>query len=109
MTKFALFAAAAGVAAAWISAGAQTPGESASDKYQWLEDGWGETSIAWVKAHNERSAKVLENDPQFAQLESAALKVLEDPGRLPMPQLNGGDVYNTWQDAQHVRGILRRT
>ena len=109
MTKFARLAAAAGVAVAWIGAWAQTSGESASDKYQWLEDVWGEPSIAWVKAHNERSAKVLDNDPHFAQLESAALKVLEDPGRLPMPQLNGGDVYNTWQDAQHVRGILRRT
>ena len=28
---------------------------------------------------------------------------------LPIPSINGSDIYNTWQDATHVRGILRRT
>jgi prolyl oligopeptidase len=79
------------------------------DKYQWLEDVSSESSLAWVKAENERSLKVLRDDPHYQPLETAALKVLESPDRLPMPDLNGGDVYNTWQDANHVRGILRRT
>jgi prolyl oligopeptidase len=65
--------------------------------------------MAWVKAENERSAKVLEGDPHFAGLEATALKVLESPERLPFPRINGSDVYNTWQDAGHVRGILRFT
>ncbi len=86
---------------------AQAP-ESA-DRYQWLEDVSGERSMAWVKAENERSAKVLEGDPRYPSLEAAALKVLESPDRLPVPSINGQDVYNTWQDAQHIRGILRRT
>ena len=38
-----------------------------------------------------------------------ALKVLESPDRLPTPQFRQGEIYNTWQDAQHVQGILRRT
>lgn len=87
---------------------AQTPPES-DDKYIWLEDVHGDRAMAWVKAENERSAKVLETDARYAGLEAAALKVLESPERLPIPELNGKDVYNTWQDAQHVRGILRRT
>jgi prolyl oligopeptidase len=91
-----------------MNAGTQAPTESA-DKYQWLEDVSGERSMAWVKAENERSAKVLESDPHFAGLEATALKVLEAPDRLPYPRINGGDVYNAWQDAEHVRGILRRT
>ena len=86
---------------------AQTPAEQ-PDKYQWLEDVNGERSMAWVKAENERTAKVLESDPHFAGLEADALKVLESPDRLPIPTLRGGEVYNTWQDGQHVRGILRR-
>ncbi len=86
----------------------QTPSES-PDKYQWLEEVSSERSLAWVKAENERSLKVLESDPHYKPLEAAALKALESPDRLPMPNLNGGDVYNTWQDAEHVRGILRRT
>ena len=88
--------------------GAQTAPHSA-DPYQWLEDVSGERSMAWVKAENARSAKVLETDPHYAGLEAAALKVLESPDRLPFPSINEGNIYNTWQDAQHVRGILRRT
>jgi prolyl oligopeptidase len=35
--------------------------------------------------------------------------VLESKDRLPVPAFRGGPVYNTWQDAAHTRGILRRT
>jgi prolyl oligopeptidase len=80
-----------------------------NDKYQWLEDVSGARSMAWVKAENERSAKILESDPRFAGLEASALKVFESKDRLATPVLRGEEVYNTWQDAEHVRGILRRT
>ncbi len=79
------------------------------DKYQWLEDVNGEKSMAWVNAENARSAKVLDVGPVYDGLAETALKVLESPTRLPNPQFRVGVVYNTWQDAQHVRGILRRT
>jgi prolyl oligopeptidase len=79
------------------------------DRYQWLENVSGEKAMAWVRAENERSAKVLESDPRFSGLRAAALKIAESPDRLPEPDINGGDVFNTWQDAQHVNGILRRT
>jgi prolyl oligopeptidase len=88
--------------------GAQPPPEPV-DKYQWLEDVSGERSMAWVKAENARSAQRLEKDPRFAGNQAAVLKVLESPERLPSPRLNDNTVYNTWQDAAHVRGILRRT
>ena len=79
------------------------------DNYQWLEDVNGDRSMAWVKAENERSAKVLEADPRFAEFKSEALTVLESPDRLAFPVFRTGTVYNTWQDAQHIRGIVRRT
>jgi prolyl oligopeptidase len=79
------------------------------DKYQWLEDVNGERSMAWVNAENARSAKVLEDDPRYAGLAATALTVLESPDRLQIPEFRKGEVYNTWQDAQHVHGILRRT
>jgi len=80
-----------------------------SDPYQWLEDVSSERSMSWVKAENERTAAVLKNDPRFAPLQAAALKVLESPERLQMPAIRGNDIYNDWQDAVHPRGILRRT
>lgn len=79
------------------------------DNYVWLEDVNGARSMQWVKEHNAATAKVLESDPQFAPLEADALKILQSPDRLPTPSLRAGQVYNFWQDAAHVRGILRRT
>jgi prolyl oligopeptidase len=84
------------------------PGEL-PDNYQWLEDVNGARSIQWVKAENERTAKVLEADPRFAAFRADALKVLESPDRLADPHFREGTVYNTWQDAEHIRGIVRRT
>ena len=80
-----------------------------ADKYQWLEDVNGARSVEWVKAENARTAKVLEADPRFATYTAEALKVLEDPSRLPIPDLRGDLVYNFWRDAKNVRGVLRRT
>ena len=79
------------------------------DNYTWLEDIYGAKPMAWVKAENERTATVLEKDPHFAPMEADALKVLESPDRLPLPEFRGSTVYNTWRDADHVRGIVRRT
>lgn len=91
-----------------IPARAQSSTEQ-PDNYTWLEDIHGERPMSWVKAENARSAAVLEQDPHFAPLEADALKVLESPERLPDPELRNGAVYNTWRDAEHVRGIVRRT
>jgi prolyl oligopeptidase len=79
------------------------------DKYLWLEDVHGERSIAWVKEQNARTTDVLQKDSRFADLNAAALKIYESPDRLPMPVLKEGTIYNLWQDAEHVRGIFRRT
>jgi prolyl oligopeptidase len=79
------------------------------EKYQWLEDVSSARSTAWVNAENARSAAVLEADPRFAGLKADALKILESPDRLAYPSQRGDMIYNSWQDAQHVRGLLRKT
>ena len=79
------------------------------DPYVWLEDVNGTRSMDWVKAENERSAKVLNADTRYAEFKADALKVLESPDRLAIPDFHEGVIYNTWQDAEHVRGILRKT
>jgi prolyl oligopeptidase len=92
-----------------IPAGAQQSSSEQADKYTWLEDIHGERQLAWVKSENERTAAVLEKDSHFAPLEAEALRVRESPDRLPRPEFRNGLVYNTWRDAEHVRGIVRRT
>lgn len=88
---------------------ADVAGSIPQDKYIWLEDVNGARAMDWVKAENARSAKVLEADPRFAAYTAEALKVLEDPHRLPYPQLRGNEVYNFWNDQNNVRGLLRKT
>jgi prolyl oligopeptidase len=92
-----------------IVAAAQQSSTEQPDKYTWLEDIYGERQLAWVKAEDARTAAVLEKSSHFAPLEAEALKVLESPDRLPDPELRNGVIYNTWRDAEHVRGIVRRT
>jgi prolyl oligopeptidase len=103
-----LIAIAAMLAIVAIPARAQSSTEQ-PDNYTWLEDIHGERPMAWVKAENARTAAVLEKDSHFTTLQAEALKVLESPERLPEPELRDGAVYNTWRDAEHVRGIIRRT
>src|ERR1700746_2052544 len=100
----------------WTPAGGSATSSSATfsslekaDKYQWLGDGTAARSMTWVKEQNARTGKVLESDPRFDGLKNDALKVYESPDHLAIPVLREGTIYNTWQDAQHVRGILRRT
>lgn len=92
-----------------LPARAQQASREQPDNYTWLEDIHGGRPMAWVKAENARTAAVIENDTHFLPLEAEALEVLESPDRLPDPQFRNGVVYNTWRDAEHVRGIVRRT
>jgi len=110
-TLIAIWSAAAGTGL--LLSGAQ-PGPNQSsqeqpDKYTWLEDIQGERQMSWVKTENERTAAVLEKDPHFAPLEADALRVLDSPERLPDPDFRNGVIYDFWKDAEHVRGIYRRT
>jgi prolyl oligopeptidase len=80
-----------------------------TDPFIWLEDVSGDRAMAWVKAENAKTADVLEKHPRFAGLYADALALAEDKDRLPTPAFRGGSIYNLWQDAEHVRGIWRRT
>jgi len=80
-----------------------------SDPYIWLEDVSGTRSLAWVEGENKRSLAVLESDPRDATLHTEALALAQAEDRIPYPDFLNGDVYNFWQDADHVRGLWRRT
>jgi prolyl oligopeptidase len=83
--------------------------QAGADPYIWLEDVNGPRSLAWVEAENKRSLAVLESDPHYATLHAEALALAQAKDRIPYPDFLNGDVYNFWQDADHVRGLWRRT
>jgi len=82
---------------------------AATDPYLWLEQVDSPRAMQWVKAENARTTAVLENDPRYAGLYRDALNIAQSHDRIPMPAFLDGAIYNFWQDAQHVRGIWRRT
>lgn len=87
----------------------QVADRTAEDKYTWLEEATSPRALDWVKTEDARSAAVLRTDKNFAPFQAQALAILEDEHRLSYPDLIGGQVYNFWHDAAHIRGILRVT
>lgn len=84
------------------------PGEPA-DPYIWLEEAESPRALDWVKAENARSLAVLQGDPRYQGLHDDALRILTATDRVPAPGFGQGHIDNFWQDAQHVRGLWRRT
>jgi prolyl oligopeptidase len=99
-----LFLAAIGAAALPLEA--QAPD---SDPYLWLEDVSGTRAMEWVNGQNAKSLSALESDPRYAQFYAQALAIAEAKDRIPVGRFLNGEIYNFWQDAEHVRGILRKT
>ena len=80
-----------------------------SDPYIWLEDVYGAKPMEWVHSHNAKTQAVLEADPRYQQYYSDALAIAQAEDRIPGGSFIGGKIYYFWQDANHVRGIWRRT
>lgn len=88
---------------------AQLPGFDGSDPHLWLEDVLGEEPLAKVKGWNEATLAAYEADPRFATMQDEALRVLSSDARLATGPIRGDHLYNFWRDAEHTRGVWRRT
>jgi len=79
------------------------------DPFIWLEDVYGAKSMDWVKSENARSLAVLKADPVYEKFHADSLAIATAADRIAVPQQLDGQIYNFWQDKNHVRGIWRRT
>ena len=80
------------------------------DPYLWMEEIEGTRALDWAKAQNARTLPVLQGDKRYADLEAKALAILNAKDRVPGVSFSGdGSLTNFWQDADHVRGLWRRT
>ena len=79
------------------------------DPYLWLEEVEGERALEWVHTRNKECFDELESDERYGKFLSQAEKLLNAKDRIPYGSIRGEYVYNFWQDAEHVRGIMRRT
>ncbi|WP_020652219.1 prolyl oligopeptidase family serine peptidase [Massilia niastensis] len=88
---------------------APTPAHTPDDPYLWLEEVDGEPARAWVDARNAVSEAELEARPSFAPLRGRLKAILDSKEKIPYIGVHGGQCYNFWRDADHARGIWRRT
>ena len=79
------------------------------DPYRWLEDVTGTEALDWVRARNEVTLGALSGGPRFASLRAEAREVLDADDRIPFVRRRGEYLYNFWQDAEHPKGLWRRT
>jgi prolyl oligopeptidase len=80
-----------------------------ADPFLWLEEVEGEKALTWVRGQNDRSLKMLQADPRYADLEGKALAILEAKDRIATPSFRAGALSNFWQDDKNVRGLMRKT
>jgi prolyl oligopeptidase len=96
LTVAALLAAAAGLAAD-------------KDPYLWLEEVEGAKALSWVKERSAKDTAEIEAVPEFAAIRAELLEIFNSRERIPSAGIRGAWLYNFWQDADHVRGVWRRT
>jgi prolyl oligopeptidase len=80
-----------------------------ADPYIWLEEVSSPRSMAWVEHHNEITTNRLEADPRYARNYAEALEIAGAKDRIPQPEFLHGEIFNFWQDPEHLRGIWRKT
>jgi prolyl oligopeptidase len=88
---------------------AAMPAATVEDPYLWLEGVEDSKALDWAKARNVTSQATLEAVPGFAATQQRIRALMDSKDKLPYVRKQGRWLYNFWQDAEHVRGIYRRT
>lgn len=78
------------------------------DPWLWLEEVEGEAARAWAQARSDETIAKLA-DARFEADRAALLEILDRPDRIAHVTRQGGLLYNFWRDADHPRGLWRRT
>ncbi|WP_028536738.1 prolyl oligopeptidase family serine peptidase [Paludibacterium yongneupense] len=79
------------------------------DPYLWLENLDDDDARRWVEGQNALSQARLDGDARFESLSADILATLRDTRQIPFFSEHDGWLYNFHQDAEHPRGIYRRT
>ncbi|MEO6529036.1 MAG: S9 family peptidase, partial [Gemmatimonadaceae bacterium] len=83
--------------------------QSVTDPFIWLEDVESKQSLDWVHAKNAATEAILAKTPLYQPIFDRTRQILDSKDRIAMPRIIGDRIYNFWQDADHTRGIWRRT
>ena len=79
------------------------------DPYLWLEEVDGADALAWVEERNRATRAALAEDPGFVSLQKRLRGLFDAEDRILWVRKRGDWYYNFQQDAEHPRGLWRRT
>lgn len=79
------------------------------DPHAWLEDVEGGAQLHWVRQRNSGSEAELASTPRFSAIRDDILEILDSRDNIPGVVQRGEHLYNFWKDAEHPRGLWRRT
>jgi prolyl oligopeptidase len=79
------------------------------DPYLWLEEVEGEKALKWAEERSVQDMAEIKAVPVFGEIHEKFLEIYNSDDRIPYPSIRGPWIYNYWRDADHVRGIWRRT
>jgi len=86
-----------------------SPSAPPDDPFVWLEDVESARSMEWVNAKNAATIAVLGRAPLYQTLYDRLKQILDSKDKIAFPNIMGTALYNFWKDADHERGIWRRT
>ncbi|GAA3711119.1 prolyl oligopeptidase family serine peptidase [Zhihengliuella alba] len=94
--------------------GGDARADGAADPFAWLEDIHGADALDWVRARNTETEAWLQDGPAgpaggYEALVDSLQEVLEAEDRIPGVVKRGPHYYNFWRDAEHPKGVWRRT
>ncbi|MFC7403473.1 prolyl oligopeptidase family serine peptidase [Georgenia alba] len=79
-----------------------------TDPHAWLEDVEGADQLTWVRERNAHAENALGGE-RFEAMRAEILEVLDSTEKIPAVVQRGEYLYNFWTDADHERGLWRRT
>lgn len=88
---------------------ARSAAQDEEDPYLWLEEVEGERAMAWVRSQSDTTLATFRQRAVYDSIYDATLAILESQDKIDYPTIRGDRIYNFWQDAEHERGIWRRT
>ena len=78
------------------------------DPFLWLEEIDGAASVDWVSVQNATTLQRFGGTTTQADADALAA-IMDRPDNIPFITRRGEAIYNFWRDADHVRGLWRRT
>lgn len=77
-------------------------------EHEYLKEVDGDKAISWVKESNQKSVKAI-GEPTENPLYEKVLSIMDSKDKIPYVRKIGTYYYNFWRDADHKRGLWRRT